>query len=181
MQRVKIGQNAPNLALGGDQFECNQGAEHEKLGRFRNTASTSKYLILSTNFAWRISNTLDADCCVDALHDASHKFGAPEIMNTGQGSQFTSFDWTVHLKRVGSRISMPLGVCNANTCRYQTAKVAAWTTSSSNASGAHGCVYLHALGGRVAGKERHRALDHFLQPLTPSHCPWRSTACRGLL
>lgn len=32
--------------------------------------------------AWRISNTLEADFCVEALNEAIHKFGAPEIMNT---------------------------------------------------------------------------------------------------
>jgi transposase InsO family protein len=41
--------------------------------------------------AWRISNTLEADFCVEALYEAIHKFGPPEIMNTDQGSQFTSF------------------------------------------------------------------------------------------
>ena len=32
--------------------------------------------------AWRISNTLEADFCAEALHEATLKFGAPEIMNT---------------------------------------------------------------------------------------------------
>ncbi|RJL02870.1 transposase [Paracoccus aestuarii] len=41
--------------------------------------------------AWRISNMLEADFCVDALSEAIHKFGPSEIMNTDQGSQFTSF------------------------------------------------------------------------------------------
>ena len=41
--------------------------------------------------AWRISNTLEADFCVEALNEAIHRFGSPEIMNTDQGSQFTSF------------------------------------------------------------------------------------------
>ena len=56
--------------------------------------------------AWRISNTLEAEYCVEALNKAIHKFGRPEIMNTDQGSQFTSFDWTDRLKRIGTRISM---------------------------------------------------------------------------
>ena len=56
--------------------------------------------------AWRISNTLEADFCVDALNEAIHKFGPPEIMNTDQGSQFTSFAWTDRLRRSGVRISM---------------------------------------------------------------------------
>ena len=56
--------------------------------------------------SWRISNTLEAGFCVDALNEAIHKFGPPEIMNTDQGSQFTSFAWTDQLRRSGIRISM---------------------------------------------------------------------------
>jgi len=56
--------------------------------------------------AWRISNTLEADFCVEALNEAVHKFGSPEILNTDQGSQFTSFAWTDRLRRMGVRISM---------------------------------------------------------------------------
>jgi putative transposase len=40
--------------------------------------------------AYRLSNTLTVDACLDALEEAILKYGAPEIMNTGQGSQFTS-------------------------------------------------------------------------------------------
>ena len=56
--------------------------------------------------AWRISNTLEAEFCLEALNEAIHKFGPPEIMNTDQGSQFTSFDWTDRLKRAKTKISM---------------------------------------------------------------------------
>lgn len=56
--------------------------------------------------AWRISNTLEADFCIEALNEAVHKFGPPDIMNTDQGSQFTSFAWTDRLRQMGVRISM---------------------------------------------------------------------------
>lgn len=56
--------------------------------------------------AWRISNTLEADFCVEALNEAVHRFGPPEIMNTDQGSQFTSFAWIDRQKRIDTRISM---------------------------------------------------------------------------
>lgn len=56
--------------------------------------------------AWRLSNTLEADFCVDALNEAIAKYGPPEIMNTDQGSQFTSFAWTDRLRRSGVSISM---------------------------------------------------------------------------
>ena len=56
--------------------------------------------------AWRISNTLHADFCVDALEEALRRFGRPEIFNTDQGSQFTSTDFAGVLKAHGIRISM---------------------------------------------------------------------------
>ena len=56
--------------------------------------------------AWRISNTLDACFCGEALNEAMQKFGPPEIMNTDQGSQFTSLAWTDRLRRSDVRISM---------------------------------------------------------------------------
>jgi len=40
--------------------------------------------------SWRLSNTLDASFCVEALQEALSKYGSPEIFNTDQGSQFTS-------------------------------------------------------------------------------------------
>lgn len=56
--------------------------------------------------AWRIPNTLEAKFCVDALNEAIHKFGLPQIMNTDQGSQFTSCAWQDRLRRSGLCISM---------------------------------------------------------------------------
>ncbi len=38
---------------------------------------------------WRVSNTMDASFCKEALDEAITKYGPPEIMNTDQGSQFT--------------------------------------------------------------------------------------------
>lgn len=56
--------------------------------------------------AWRLSNTMEADFCVDALKEALARFGRPEIFNTDQGSQFTGHDFTGVLKRENIRISM---------------------------------------------------------------------------
>ena len=56
--------------------------------------------------AWRLSNTLDTDFCVEALQEALHRFGRPEIFNTDQGSQFTSEAFTDVLKDHGIAISM---------------------------------------------------------------------------
>ena len=56
--------------------------------------------------SWRLSNTLEAAFCAEALNEAIAKYGPPEIMNTDQGSQFTSCAWTDRLRRSGVRISM---------------------------------------------------------------------------
>ncbi len=56
--------------------------------------------------AWRTSNTLTAEFCVEALQEALVKYGTPEIFNTDQGSQFTSVEFTQVLQDHGSRISM---------------------------------------------------------------------------
>ena len=56
--------------------------------------------------SWRLSNTMHADFCVDALNEAIAKYGPPEIMNTDQGSQFTGSAWITMLTEAGMRISM---------------------------------------------------------------------------
>ena len=56
--------------------------------------------------AWRLSNTMDARFCVEALAEALARYGKPEIFNTDQGSQFTSLDFTGVLKDAGVAISM---------------------------------------------------------------------------
>jgi putative transposase len=56
--------------------------------------------------AWRLSNTQDASFCADALEEAVDKYGAPEIFNTDQGSQFTSEAFVGKLKENNIKISM---------------------------------------------------------------------------
>ena len=56
--------------------------------------------------AWRVSNTMDADFCVEALKEAPARYGKPEIFNTDQGSQFTGFAFTGVLQAVDIKISM---------------------------------------------------------------------------
>ena len=60
----------------------------------------SRYVV-----AWRLTNTLEADFCVDALDEALGQ-GVPEVFNTDQGSQFTSRGVTQILKDHGVKISM---------------------------------------------------------------------------
>jgi putative transposase len=70
------------------------------------------YLVVIMDWAsravltWRLSNTLGADFCVEALEEALSRYGRPEIFNTDQGSQFTSDDFTGTLRRHEVTISM---------------------------------------------------------------------------
>ena len=73
--------------------------------------------------AWRLSITMEADFCVEALEEALAKYGKPEIFNTDQGSQFTSADFTGVL------------IVNAGSPSAWTARARGATTSSSSASG----------------------------------------------
>ena len=72
--------------------------------------------------AWRLSNTLDAGFCVEALDDALAHHGPPEIFNTDQGSQFTIGAFTGRLQAAGIQISMD-------------GRAGAWTTSLSSGCG----------------------------------------------
>ncbi|MDP8921118.1 MAG: integrase core domain-containing protein, partial [Pseudomonadota bacterium] len=56
--------------------------------------------------AWRLSITLSADFCVEALEDALAHHGRPEIFNSDQGSQFTSAEFIKVLKAAEIAISM---------------------------------------------------------------------------
>jgi putative transposase len=56
--------------------------------------------------AWRLSNTMTVDFCIDALEDALRHHGTPEIFNSDQGAQFTSPEFTSVLEREGIAISM---------------------------------------------------------------------------
>ena len=56
--------------------------------------------------AHRVSITMDADFCVEALEEALARYGKPEIFNTDQGSQFTSLAFTSVLRRENIAISM---------------------------------------------------------------------------
>ena len=64
------------------------------------------FVYLTAVLAWRVSNSLAADSCVEALEEAIHSYGVPEIMNTDQGSQFTGSSFIGVLDHHGIRISM---------------------------------------------------------------------------
>lgn len=56
--------------------------------------------------AWRLSNTMDVEFCIEALEEAMARHGKPEIFNTDQGSQFTSPRFTGILTGAGIQVSM---------------------------------------------------------------------------
>jgi putative transposase len=56
--------------------------------------------------AWKLSNTMDTDVCLEALDEAMARFGKPDIFNTDQGSQFTSPRFTGRLLEAGVKVSM---------------------------------------------------------------------------
>lgn len=56
--------------------------------------------------SWRLSNSLEADFCIDGLKEAILKFKPPQIFNTDQGSQFTSDNWIKSLLEKNVKISM---------------------------------------------------------------------------
>ncbi len=56
--------------------------------------------------SWRLSNTMEADFCIEAVEEALARYGAPEIFNTDQGSQFTSPRFVEVVQAAGARVSM---------------------------------------------------------------------------
>lgn len=104
--------------------------------------------------AWRLSNTLEAEFCVEALNEALVRFGTPEIMNTNQGSQFISWVWTNRQKRAGVRISMEGKGRFLDNIFVERL----WRSLK------YECVYLHAWsGGREARAGIGRWLDFYNQ------------------
>ncbi len=56
--------------------------------------------------SWKLSSMMDTTLATDVLKDAINKYGTPDIFNTDQGSQYTSFEHTSILKQHKIKISM---------------------------------------------------------------------------
>ncbi|WP_420913266.1 IS3 family transposase [Kordiimonas lacus] len=107
--------------------------------------------------AWRLSNTMDVQFCLDALDEALDRYGSPEIFNTDQGSQFTSWAWTQRLRGAGVRISMDgKGRCMDNIFIERL-----WRSLK------YECVYLHAFEGGREVRAGIRAWVDFYNRLRP--------------
>ena len=70
----------------------------------------SRYIL-----GWKLSNTMTADNCLDVVESCIARHGTPEIVNSDQGSQYTSPKWGAMLKANGIKISMDgRGRCKDN-------------------------------------------------------------------
>lgn len=70
----------------------------------------SRYIL-----GWRLSNTLERNNCTELLEECVSKYGAPEIINTDQGSQYTSPNWIEAVEGYGIQVSMDgRGRCKDN-------------------------------------------------------------------
>jgi putative transposase len=56
--------------------------------------------------SWRLSITLETNFCIEALEEALSSNDKPEIFNTDQGSQFTSYAFVEKLEKNGIKVSM---------------------------------------------------------------------------
>ena len=120
--------------------------------------------------AWRLSNTLDASFCTDALDEALARHGKPEIVNTDQGSQFTSFAFTGRLQAAGIRISMDgRGRCMDNIFIERL-----WRSLKYEA------IYLHEIADGFHGPAPDRRLGPLLQPREASLGAGRANPGRGI-
>ena len=93
----------------------------------------SRYVV-----SWRLSNTLEADFCIEALQEALDQ-GQPEVFNTDQGSQFTSGGFIHVLQEHGVKISMDGKGCYRDnifverlwrTVKYEEVYLKAYTSAS---------------------------------------------------
>jgi putative transposase len=100
--------------------------------------------------SWKLSNTLDADFCVEALKEALAKYGKPVIFNTDQGSQFTSFLFTQTLKDAGVKISMDSKGRWMDNIMIERL----WRSLK------YECIYLHAF---ETGSEARKGIDKWIR------------------
>jgi len=95
-------------------------------------------------FSFSLSNTMHTDFYIEAVNEAIQKYGAPEIMNTDQGSQFTSLGFTDLLKSHHIQISMDGKGCWRDnviierlwrTVKYEDVYLKAYQTTSEAMTG----------------------------------------------
>src|SRR5882757_674460 len=118
--------------------------------------------------SWRLSNTLTARFCVEALSEALARFGKPGIFNTDQGAQFTSDEFTQMLRDHGVEISMDgRGRCHDNIFVERL-----WWTVK------HEWVYLRPAAGISLDDNNHRFRNSFRPGASGPRPPARQTPRR---
>ena len=120
--------------------------------------------------SWRLSNTLDARFCVEALTEALERYNRPEIFNTDQGSQFTSLEFTAVLKDSGVAISMD----GRDRCMDNIFIERLWRSFKYEA------VYLHELTDGFAAQRAIANWLHFYDTQRPQSALAGSTPAGGL-
>ena len=100
--------------------------------------------------SWRLSNSMDVSFCLEALEEAIMRYGKPNIFNTDQGSQFTSFEFTNTLKEAGIRISMDGKGCWVDNVLIERL----WRSLK------YECIYLHVF---ETGSEVRRGINKWMQ------------------
>ncbi len=94
--------------------------------------------------SFRLSNTMHTDFCIEAVNETIQKYGTPEIMNTDQGTQFTSLAFTDLLKSQHIQISMDGKGCWRDnviierfwrTVKYEEVYLKAYQTTSEARAG----------------------------------------------
>ena len=127
--------------------------------------------------AWRLSNTLEVDFCVEALEEALSK-GRPQIFNTDQGSQFTSEAFTSMLLAQGVQVSMDgRGRCMDNvfverlwrSIKYEEVYLKAYQngTEARKGIGAYLAFYNQERPHQVLG---YRSPGQVFQAVSPQSC-----------
>ena len=96
--KAKVALEALRGELTAAQLAVKHGIHQTMVGEWKRQAMEG--------LAWRVSNTMDVEFCLEVLEEALARFARPEIFNTDQGSQFTSPRFTGVLQAAGVRISM---------------------------------------------------------------------------
>jgi putative transposase len=107
--------------------------------------------------AWRLSNTLTTDFCLEVVEEAMARYGRPEIFNTDQGSQFTSAEFIALLKENGIQISMDGKGCWRDNVLVERL----WRTVK------YEHVYLHAYGSMDDARMHLKAYFEFYNSIRP--------------
>jgi hypothetical protein len=122
--------------------------------------------------AHRVSITMEADFCVQALREAATRWGAPEIVNTDQGSQFSSAEFVAEVARIGARQSMDGRGCWRDNVFVERLWRSVKYEDEAAGRCRHGCA-VDLMGPRAARRRGARAAARTSRPAVRSRC-WAS-------